>query len=136
MPILTFWDPEAAAMPGTSQIFHGLQDELDQNSTGTFHGAASCQPASLTYSLLGPWANWKSVQRLSSEAGRKILWFIPNQNKRVFLRSETNWTQLPEPSQPVTSEEWLPGLLFFHWRHPGMSFCLLPSNPCSIDYAC
>lgn len=71
----------------TSQIFPGLQDELDQNSTGTFHGAAFCQPASLTCSLLGLWANWKSVQRLSNEAGRKILRFSPNQNKRIFLRS-------------------------------------------------
>lgn len=88
--------------------------------------------ASLTCYFLGLRAHW-TPQRLSNEP-----WFSPDQNKRIFLRNETNWSQLPESAQPVTFEKWLPELFFLHWRYPGMfeAFCLLPSNPCNIDYAC
>lgn len=47
------WAPGAAAIQGTSQIFHRLQDELDQNTTWTFHGAASRQPDLLIYRAEG-----------------------------------------------------------------------------------
>lgn len=87
-----FWNPEAAATQGTSQIFYRLEDELDRNNTWTFPGAASRQPDLLIFRAV--WAHW-TPQRLSNEP-----WFSPDQNKGIFSKE---WNKLVTASRVCTA---------------------------------